>query len=510
MGRWWPSLVVAGVFTVAGGGVLLSGAAGGRAWFDGLNYHLPAIIKFAEEWPRPDVSNYLSATTPGYHLLLAVVARFVSDETAPLRAVGGLFTLGLLALYARAVSGRLGGVAGVLFGLTLGASVYVFSAGVFLLPDNAAWLGVLALMVLALRPRVDAAFYVASAAVFVALVATRQSHAWAAALVWGAAWLGGGTGAGVGGGLMRDMAGLVSGEPLTARARRLGLGVAATLPGLVLLGWFGWMWGGLTVPIYHGYMQGVNPVTPAVIVLQLGAFGVFMAPWWWGGLVGLVRGRPWAVAVIVAVGLAVACSVPTTYDQGAGRWSGVWNVVRAVPVIGGRTSPVFLVGVPVGAAVVAGVVGRAPWRARWVLLGGLGAFMAAMSANRNAWPRYHEPFVLMWLGLGIAAGGVGVDRPRAGVVPAWGVRAWGLRGVWRWAGYVGPGVLVVLLAGVTARQIGWSRPVRLAESQGSGEGRLDLRSLWPRSWREGGPPGELAPIGGVREEGPSGEPIPGQ
>ena len=28
-----------------------------------------------DQWPRPDLSDYLSATTPGYHLILTVVGR---------------------------------------------------------------------------------------------------------------------------------------------------------------------------------------------------------------------------------------------------------------------------------------------------------------------------------------------------------------------------------------------------------------------------------------------------
>src|SRR4051794_39707330 len=46
-----------------------------RASYDQNVYHLPTIRQFASELPRPDFSNYLSATTPGYHLILAILSR---------------------------------------------------------------------------------------------------------------------------------------------------------------------------------------------------------------------------------------------------------------------------------------------------------------------------------------------------------------------------------------------------------------------------------------------------
>ena len=43
--------------------------------YDEVKYHLPAIKRFAAQLPYPDLSSYSSATTPLYHLILAVLAR---------------------------------------------------------------------------------------------------------------------------------------------------------------------------------------------------------------------------------------------------------------------------------------------------------------------------------------------------------------------------------------------------------------------------------------------------
>ena len=54
---------------------ILAGITGASEWFDQRDYHLPVILEFARTLPTPDLSDYNSATTPGYHLLMAVAVR---------------------------------------------------------------------------------------------------------------------------------------------------------------------------------------------------------------------------------------------------------------------------------------------------------------------------------------------------------------------------------------------------------------------------------------------------
>src|SRR5205807_925172 len=74
--------------------------------------------------------------------------------------------------------------------LPFAASVYVVSSAVWLLPDNAGWWGVLALMLISWRPRVDWRTWLLGGLVLLALVFVRQVHAWAAGLLIITAWLG--------------------------------------------------------------------------------------------------------------------------------------------------------------------------------------------------------------------------------------------------------------------------------------------------------------------------------
>ncbi len=56
-------------------------------WTDEQVYHYPAVLQFERELPRPDLSRYPSATTPLYHLLLAVLARTLRLDLVGLRFV---------------------------------------------------------------------------------------------------------------------------------------------------------------------------------------------------------------------------------------------------------------------------------------------------------------------------------------------------------------------------------------------------------------------------------------
>ena len=65
----------------------------GPALYDEQHFHLPTIRTFAEQLPMPDLSDYLVATSPGYHLVMAAVfdATHLGDQW--LRLIGGQFAV---------------------------------------------------------------------------------------------------------------------------------------------------------------------------------------------------------------------------------------------------------------------------------------------------------------------------------------------------------------------------------------------------------------------------------
>jgi hypothetical protein len=360
----------------------------GRAASDAFNFHEPSIRAFAAQWPAPDLSNYFSATTPLYHLVLAAVCRFVSDSRVVLMAVGAVPSAVLFAWAAARSVRRLGLWTGLAVGLCLPASLYVLPPAIWLLPDNAGWLGVLAVLALALSRRPRAV--VLAAGVLLALVLTRQVHIWAAAPIWAAAWLG-----------TADPSGLdpvrVLSLDLPRRARRLVPALLLTLPAFAALAWFVRLWGGLTVPRYQlGWYSGWNPATPAFFLALFGLASAAFIGFWWPGLVMAWRSRRVSLAITLLGAAAIAIVPATTYTPDSlHRISGLWNAARALPSIAGHTSPAILLPALFGAVAALGWACSIPARSAWVLAAGAAGFVAAQTASPLCWQRYHEPFVLL-------------------------------------------------------------------------------------------------------------------
>ncbi len=417
----------------------------GRFAFDALNYHEPTVRVFAETFPRADVSDYWSATTPLYHYLLAGVAQIDGSRTT-LMAAGGLFTLALLTILGAWCARTLGVALGLAFALPVATSMYVFTQGVWMLPDNAGWLGVLLMLAVAWRPRFDWFTIVAGGMTLALLVATRQIHAWTGGLIVAAAWLGSASHT------PRSFTGLFSDLPI--RARRAVLGLLATAPAAAVVIGFIALWGGLIVPHFQGKYSGANPATPAFFLSVTGVVACFFA-----GAIAPALVNAWRRHRVLLVGsllaaLALAAVPETSYDTDAWRYSGLWNVVRALPLIAGRTSPLILMLAPIGAAALVAICTSVRPRTGWILAATAAGFVTAQTASPVLWQRYHEPMVLMLLILG-SAELVHLRRDRCGGSSDPGPLALFT--------FVGPVVLSLLFVGLTVTTItknaNWVTPV---------------------------------------------------
>src|SRR5690606_23036840 len=116
---------------------------------------------------------------------------------------------------------------------------------------NAGWWGVLAVLLLALRPRVDAWMLVGGGAALLALVLVRQVHLWAAAVLWLAAWLGSDPRA----------------HPFwplgsTARMGRALVALAVTTPAYLAVAWCYRRCGDPVPPMYQ---RGAGPDNPLAV-----------------------------------------------------------------------------------------------------------------------------------------------------------------------------------------------------------------------------------------------------
>lgn len=448
----WPAGVVLGLLILLPAWVLiLSGDVNGRGAYDQLNYHEPAIVRFAQQWPRVEVGNYLSATTPGYHVALATVAQVIGTDRMGLQLVGSLFSGALLGLLGCALARRVGVRRAIALGLPLVGSMYVFFPAVWLLPDNAGWLGVVAVLLLALSGRVDARFYLLTGATMLLLVLTRQIHVWAAGVAIAAAWLGPSNTESADAARW-DLAGLFGGG-VGESFKRAALVVVAMAPAVGALAWFMSVWGGLTPPQFHGAHQGANPAAGAFILAMFGLLGVFFVPLAWSGLARSLASNRAQVIGGAAIGLVAACAVPTSYSVEAGRYSGLWNLTRQIPVVGERS--LLIVGLAtVGGGLVMWFLGSLGRRERWVFGAAIAGYIAAMTASHEVWHRYVEPHVLIVLALMAASVVARDERLAVGGVPV------GRRASRISLGLLALSALGIGLAGMTSLTIARAKPVR--------------------------------------------------
>lgn len=403
---------------------------------DQRKYHEETILVFAEQWPSVDLVNYPSATAPGYHLLMALVARYTSHDLMILQLVSSLLSFGLLLVVWGYGARHAGAWPALGLMLPLVASSYVIGSGIWLVTDNAGLLFVcLALggaMMVRPTPMRTArwALYATCAA------GIRQIHVWVAAPVVLAALLG---------------------SPLSRyapRHLRAGLKQTLTMPvlfatlpvlllPLVLVGLFIWKWGGLTPPAYSDlHSTGFAPVSSLVALALVGSFGIFFLPAFCPKWTDILKVDRWLVIAVI-LALAISLIFPTSYDQSLGRWGGaIWELVRRMPDVAGR-SIVFPPLAALGAVVLvhawraAGRAGRA--REATVLLLSLLGWMIAESVNTQSGQRYYEPMILVGLAW-LAALSVSPTKVTARFVPAH--RLW-------WAGPAALGAIQLVLSAST-------------------------------------------------------------
>mgnify|MGYP001167408365 FL=1 len=431
----------------------------GRGASDSLNYHEKAIRTFAQQLPHPDLSDYLSATTPGYHLLLSAFARYVSDQHLHLQLASAALTALLIATLASACAWRMRramssfGVLAVC--LPFICSIYVLSSGVWLLPDNAAFFALLGVLLLALRRSQHFGVWVAAGLLMSILVFTRQIHIWAAGVIWLGAWLGAGA--------ARSECPLFSrhdiGGRTIPRITRTTLAFLFTLPAFGILYYFYRLWGGLTPPSFKS-MHGarIQWAGPAFDLSLLAIAGVFYFEFWRSSFQKLAREQFLLLLGVAAAGLILAIIPNTSEDPAAGRVTGIFHAVKALPVIAGHTSILIAPLSALGAIILFSFLRGMNPRVRWVMLSAIVGFSIANSANPQLWQRYHEPFLLMWLIL-------------ASSLAVWGGAKPGRLAV------IGPLALAAMLAAISVRGIFYER---VATDGGFTPGNVEPAALTPR------------------------------
>jgi hypothetical protein len=440
-----------GLFLCAALPLCLSNYDHGRAFSDQLNYHYPTIAHFLNGGSFAD---YPSATTPGYHLLLAGFGRWVLMTEPALKLANSAVTAALLGLIAAAVARQVGNAAAsIAMLLPMIFSIYVFPSGVWLLPDNLAWLTVFCLLQLALHFRDSWRWYLTAALGLVAAVLVRQSNLWLCAVVLVAAWSGESDSrrhsrSGAGPAAQAPTASVPAAARMTQlasvpvsklasvpvsklasvpvselasvpvpRFARLARAALAILPAFAVLAYFIKVWHGVTPPSFAEKHAAANLAAVPFFFCVLAFYSLFYLPLAVEPAQQLLRRSSQSRYAVYLGGLGAllaSLATPTDWNPAEGRVSGLWALAKALPQMHHRSLGISVL------ATLGGMIAVAWWlmakpRTRPIIAAAAVGFVAAQSTSHFVYERYYAGLIFLLI-LQVTAELLG---ERAGTAPRW-------------------------------------------------------------------------------------------
>jgi hypothetical protein len=352
---------------------------------DEMRYHYPTILKFWEEFPKLDLQNYYSATTPLYHLLMMGLAFVIGPDLIALRFMNA--TIGLLCLLfiytfflARGTK-----VNAFVFTLALLFSPYFVGPSALLYTDNLALLFIVMSIWAMERVVAHKASWLLVNLFVLLTVLTRQVHIWLS----GVALL------------------FSSYELRDAFNRKLQLPVILTQTWLALipigiLAIFMLLWGGLTPTPFVGKQESETfPNWDALtyIVALVGLYGGCLIVWYWR--LWQPRQNKWhfvSASALLLVGGLYLLLTPYMIEADATKPSGaLWQLAYHMPTLF-STSIVFWVLFPLGLVLLYITMQALIARHEYVIAVSLPLWLLANLATNRVYQRYYEPFLLFIIG----------------------------------------------------------------------------------------------------------------
>jgi hypothetical protein len=349
---------------------------GDRVRWDEKMFHFPAVQHFAQ---GGSASDYSSATTPGFHMVMGWLLASGHASLSELRLVGALITAVLVWMVARLWS-DVARPDDAWLALPLATSIYVFPAGVWLVPDNLAWISVLGVLTVALQPSLTWSHVLWMSALSVLAVWVRQSNLW----VIGVPALA----------LLLDLIDRVRrGEnPWQMRLAQIGVLV---VPAVACLIYYALLWKGLTPPRFQTRHQALNPVAPAWLLVQFFVTAVWVVPLLqWGRRSWMDDATRRSTVIGACIGLLCAALPVSDFAPDSGRSTGLWAAVKVLPLIAHR-SVFVLLGATLGGALLGWMLSPLSWQRRCLVLLAVIGFGLSMAANKFAYDKYYFAFAVM-------------------------------------------------------------------------------------------------------------------
>ena len=225
-------------------------------------YHYPTILQFAEQLPFPDLINYNSATTPLFHLIVAVISKIIGTNIAHLRLANFFITyLAAILLYKILIKNlKLDQRSALLFSLLFALAPYFFREAFVLLTDNLPiiWLLCFFNFYFKYKQDQDQKWFLLAMLFVMLLCLTRQTYLFVCLAV------------------SIDI--IISAMPVNRKIKNLFFVFVAAIPTLLLF----LLWKGLTPPSFQDYHTHHSLLNIKAILYGLSVLGfycLFISGW---------------------------------------------------------------------------------------------------------------------------------------------------------------------------------------------------------------------------------------
>lgn len=309
--------VIVGLFVlscnvaIAYSGIVVT--AGGN---DQVSFHMRSVRQVLEMFPSIDISALYTATGPLYHLLVAAGSWMFSAGEVGVQILGSLFSV-VLAVFLTYVSRSIESLPLRVLALSpVMFSPYFWQSSLWMLTDNAALLFYVLGMYLLVSQRPNHGRELTGGLLLGLAIATRQTYVWALLPV--------------------ALLAVFTSRSSDHFVHRIVSAACWCLPGMSVLVYLVFSWGGLTPPAMRGF--NANGLSPSALSYGYAIAFVFFFPI----LVSVSRGLRSAVApptafACVVVGLlaslpaAIFESFPTERPNDARRGGIVWSALSRLP-----------------------------------------------------------------------------------------------------------------------------------------------------------------------------------
>lgn len=348
---------------------------------DEKRFHYPTILMFMDQFPNLDLVNYYSATTPLYHIILALSGLIVGPSIVRLRLINASISLVCLLTIYWYFSTRGGRAKGIVLSLIFLLSPYYIGPAIRLSTDNAALLFAVVSIFTMERDVFSFGNSIVTNLLILLTVATRQLYAWL-----------------IGAFLLFHLQKHCH-DLFTKKRIKTVLPIFIPVSGLAF---FIDLWHGLTPPsfIRHTAWRS-NLDAPVYMISLVGLYCNFFCLWLVKSFREARREICFAGALIVmGLGYLLLHPISNEYDR-ITRGGSLWLASTHLPTIL-SSSVVFWILFPLGLVYLHLMLRTLVRRKEYLIIMCFFLWLMANMSSHKTMQKYYEPFTLFFIGYTVA------------------------------------------------------------------------------------------------------------